>query len=113
LVGGKKVVGIASLELIKCSVRWQEGSDSEEESNQDAGASRKPQKRARGKIQNNTSKELVGQFPDLSQSQSFASSYGCLSLLKKRRSGGNPLSLSLCVHVRIWVVWPFVLKIEI
>lgn len=92
-------MGIASLELIECSVSWQEGSDSEEESNEDAGASRKPQKRARGKTLNNTSKELVGQFPDLSRSQSFASSYGCLSLLKKRRSGGNPCALSLSVHM--------------
>jgi hypothetical protein len=99
LLREKKVVGIASLELIKCSVSWQEGSDSEEESNEDGGASRKPQKRARGKIQNNTSKELVGQFSDLSRSQSFASSYGCLSILKKRRSGGNPCVLSLSLSL--------------
>uniref|UniRef100_A0A2N9IY91 HTH myb-type domain-containing protein n=1 Tax=Fagus sylvatica TaxID=28930 RepID=A0A2N9IY91_FAGSY len=66
------------------------GSDSEQESNEGAEASRKPQKRARVKIQNNTSKGLDGHFPDVSLSQSVASSYGCLSLLKKRRSGIKP-----------------------
>ncbi|XP_059445242.1 protein ALWAYS EARLY 3 isoform X2 [Corylus avellana] len=86
--GTASVVGLIAMMTDHYSVL--EGSDSEEESNGDAGASRKPQKRARGKIQNNTSKELVGHFPDLSRSQSFASSYGCLSLLKKRRSGIKP-----------------------
>lgn len=80
----------------------QGGSDSEQESNEGAEASRKPQKRARVKTQNNTSKGLDGNFPDVSRSQSVASSYGCLSLLKKRRSGGKKdfacaLSLSLCM----------------
>lgn len=78
---------IKPIELIIYFLRWQEGSDSEEESNEGAEASRKPQKRARGKVQNSTSKELVGHFPELSRSHSIASSYGCLSLLKKRRSG--------------------------
>lgn len=86
--GTASVVGLIAMMTDHYSVL--EGSDSEEESNEDAGASRKPQKRARGKTLNNTSKELVGQFPDLSRSQSFASSYGCLSLLKKRRSGIKP-----------------------
>ncbi|XP_062175130.1 protein ALWAYS EARLY 3 isoform X2 [Alnus glutinosa] len=86
--GTASVVGLIAMMTDHYSVL--EGSDSEEESNEDAGASRKPQKRARGKIQNNTSKELVGQFSDLSRSQSFASSYGCLSILKKRRSGIKP-----------------------
>ena len=72
----------------------QGGSDSEQESNEGAEASRKPQKRARVKIQNNTSKGLDGHFPDVS-----ASSYGCLSLLKKRRSGGKKIMLVLCVCV--------------
>ncbi|XP_030974090.1 protein ALWAYS EARLY 3 isoform X1 [Quercus lobata] len=66
------------------------GSDSEQESNEGAEVSRKPQKRARVKTQNNTSKGLDGNFPDVSRSQSVASSYGCLSLLKKRRSGIKP-----------------------
>lgn len=86
--GTASVVGLIAMMTDHYSVL--EGSDSEEESNEDAGVSRKPQKRARGKIQNNTPKELVGQFPELSRSQSFASSYGCLSLLKKRRSGIKP-----------------------
>ena len=77
----------------------QGGSDSEQESNEGAEASRKPQKRARVKIQNNTSKGLDGHFPDVSMSQSVASSYGCLSLLKKRRSGGKKIMLVLCVCV--------------
>ncbi|XP_015892697.3 protein ALWAYS EARLY 3 isoform X1 [Ziziphus jujuba] len=66
------------------------GSDSEQESNDGTGASHKPQKRARGQFQSNTSKGLDEHFPDVSQSQSVASSNGCLSLLKKRRSGIMP-----------------------
>ncbi|XP_058107388.1 protein ALWAYS EARLY 2-like [Magnolia sinica] len=66
-----------------------EGSDSERESNDGVGASRKPQKRGRGKFKANSSKGSDGPFPDLLQHQSIASSYGCLSLLKKKRSGGT------------------------
>ncbi|KAK3038983.1 hypothetical protein RJ639_027468 [Escallonia herrerae] len=62
------------------------GSDSEQESN-DAGPSRKLQKRAPSKLQHNTSKE--SDVRSISQSEAVASSYGCLPLLKKRRSGGN------------------------
>ncbi|KAI8002837.1 Protein ALWAYS EARLY 3 [Camellia lanceoleosa] len=64
-----------------------EGSDSEQESNDGIGTSRKSQKRVRGKIRPNTSKGSDGQF--LSYSQPVASSSGCLPLLKKKRSGGS------------------------
>ncbi|XP_055818262.1 protein ALWAYS EARLY 3-like [Solanum dulcamara] len=58
-------------------------SDSEQESNEDAGTSRKPQKRARGKVHPNISKtsEMT--------SSALAASHGCLTLLKKKRSGGS------------------------
>ncbi|MCD7445995.1 hypothetical protein HAX54_024699 [Datura stramonium] len=58
-------------------------SDSEQESNEDAGASRKPQKRARVKIQPNISKTSELASPTL------ATTHGCLTLLKKKRSGGS------------------------
>ncbi|KAF2310984.1 hypothetical protein GH714_018913 [Hevea brasiliensis] len=62
-----------------------EDSDSEQETNEPVVAPRKPQKSARG------TKELDASLvPDLVQSQSAASNYGCLSLLKKRRSGSRP-----------------------
>ncbi|XP_011071459.1 protein ALWAYS EARLY 3 [Sesamum indicum] len=63
------------------------GSDSDQESNDGAGSSRKTQKRARGKVQPTTSKATDEQL--VSHSQSVASNYGCLSLLKKKRSGGS------------------------
>ncbi|KAM3357901.1 protein ALWAYS EARLY 3 isoform X1 [Capsicum galapagoense] len=58
-------------------------SDSEQESNEDAGTSRKPQKRAWGKVHPNISKtsEMT--------SSALAASHGCLTLLKKKRSGGS------------------------
>ncbi|CAI9762702.1 unnamed protein product [Fraxinus pennsylvanica] len=63
------------------------GSDSEQESNDGAGSSRNPQKRARGKLQPTTSKALDVQF--LSHSQTVSPNNGCLSVLKKKRSGGS------------------------
>ncbi|KAH6832949.1 DNA binding protein [Perilla frutescens var. hirtella] len=63
------------------------GSDSDQESNDGAGSSRKNQKRARGKVQPTTSKASDDQF--VSNSQVTAPDYGCLSLLKKKRSGGS------------------------
>lgn len=63
----------------------QEGTDSEQESNDGVGVPRKPHKRTRGKLHPNTARNIS----DVSHSQSVASSYGCLSLLKKRRSGGK------------------------
>lgn len=65
----------------------QERSESEQESLDDAGTSRKPRKLARGKLRNDASKGLEGHIPDISQSRSIASD-GCLSLLKNRRTGG-------------------------
>lgn len=61
--------------------------DSEQESNDGAGTSRKPQKRHQGKVHASTSKGSDGRF--LSQSLTVASNYGCLSLLKKKRTGGS------------------------
>ncbi|CAL5393210.1 unnamed protein product [Camellia sinensis] len=79
--GTASVVGlIAMMTDHYCNL---EGSDSDQESNDATVTSRKPQKRARG----NTSKGSDGRF--LSRSQPVASSSGCLSLLKKRRSGGT------------------------
>ncbi|KAL6009859.1 hypothetical protein ACLOJK_000290 [Asimina triloba] len=69
--------------------REEDGSDSERESNDGLGVSRKTQKRGRGKYKPNSSKGSDGPFPDLLQHQSLTSTYGCLSLLKKKRSGGN------------------------
>ncbi|KAJ8539716.1 hypothetical protein K7X08_013968 [Anisodus acutangulus] len=54
-------------------------SDSEQESNEDAGTSRKPQKCARVKV----SKTSEAASPTL------AATHGCLALLKKKRSGGS------------------------
>ncbi|XP_059280629.1 protein ALWAYS EARLY 3 [Lycium ferocissimum] len=58
-------------------------SDSEQESNEDAGTPRKPQKRPRGKVHPNISKTSEMASPAL------AASHGCLTLLKKKRSGGS------------------------
>ncbi|KAK4379985.1 hypothetical protein RND71_001847 [Anisodus tanguticus] len=58
-------------------------SDSEEESNEDAGTSRKPQKRAWGKVHPNIFKTSEMASPAL------AASHGCLTSLKKKPSGGS------------------------
>ncbi|XP_062185503.1 protein ALWAYS EARLY 2-like isoform X3 [Phragmites australis] len=63
-----------------------DGSNSERESNDSPKTSRKPQKRGRAKFQS-VSKTSDTRYPDLLQSQPASSSYGCLSLLKKKRSG--------------------------
>ncbi|KAL0367695.1 UNVERIFIED_CONTAM: protein ALWAYS EARLY 3 [Sesamum radiatum] len=63
------------------------GTDSDQESNDGAGSSRKTQKRARGKLHPTTSKSTDEQL--VSHSQTIASNYGCLSLLKKKRPGGS------------------------
>ncbi|KAI3459287.1 hypothetical protein Pfo_015950 [Paulownia fortunei] len=63
------------------------GSDSDQESNDGAGSSRKTQKRVRGKVQPATSKASDDQF--VLHSHTVAPDYGCLSLLKKKRSGGS------------------------
>ncbi|KAJ1387434.1 SANT/Myb domain [Sesbania bispinosa] len=72
--GTASVVGLIAMMTDHYNVL--EGSDSERESN-DAPGSRKPVKRKREKVQLSVSKDPV-------QSQSIASSDGCLSLLKKR-----------------------------
>ncbi|KAJ4967952.1 hypothetical protein NE237_014653 [Protea cynaroides] len=84
--GTASVVGLTAMMTDHYNVL--EGNDSDRESNDVSVISRKPQKRARGKFQLNVSKP-DGKFPDLLHSQSISSSYGCLSLLKKRRSGGS------------------------
>lgn len=63
-----------------------EGSDSDQENHDGAGSSRKTPKRARGKVQLPAPKASEEKFA--SQSPITASDYGCLSLLKKKRSGG-------------------------
>lgn len=65
-----------------------EGSDSEQESNDASRTYRKTPKRGRGKFRL-MSKGSDGPYPDLLQYQAASSSYGCLSLLKWRRSGGS------------------------
>lgn len=84
--GTASVVGLIAMMTDHYSVL--EGSDSEQESNDGVGISRKP-KRAHGKPQPNMNRGSEKHFVDVSHSQSVASSYGCLSLLKKRRSGEN------------------------
>lgn len=74
-------------------------SDSELESNGGTGPSQKPQKRARV-----TKGSEAPPVLDLLQSQPAASNYGCLSLLKKRRSGRkisppDSLSLYACMDI--------------
>ncbi|GAB4851258.1 hypothetical protein Ancab_030555 [Ancistrocladus abbreviatus] len=85
--GTASVVGLIAMMTDHYSVL--EGSDSEQESNYGAGTSRKSQKHGGGKLRSSTSKGPDSHFTDVSQSQAAASSYGCLSLLKKKRSGGS------------------------
>ncbi|KAJ0985772.1 hypothetical protein J5N97_004128 [Dioscorea zingiberensis] len=63
-----------------------EASNSDHESNDVSRTPRKAQQRSRGKFKL-VSKGSDGNSPDLLQNQSGSSSYGCLSLLKKKRSG--------------------------
>ncbi|XP_017218646.1 protein ALWAYS EARLY 3 isoform X3 [Daucus carota subsp. sativus] len=63
------------------------GSDSEQESNEGAGTSRKFQKRSQAKAQPKTSKGSEGRLT--TSSQAIAPSYDYLPLLKKKRSGGT------------------------
>ncbi|KAH0994839.1 hypothetical protein GBA52_018703 [Prunus armeniaca] len=80
--GTASVVGLKAMMTDHYNVM--EGSDSERESNDALGFSRKPQKRKLGKDQLNASKDVF-------QSHSNASHEGCLSLLKRRRlDGGQP-----------------------
>ncbi|KAM5569028.1 hypothetical protein ABKV19_016514 [Rosa sericea] len=81
--GTASVIGLTAMMCDYYSML--ERSDSEQESIDDAGTSRKPRKLARGKLRNDASKGLEGHIPDISQSRSIASD-GCLSLLKNRRT---------------------------
>ncbi|KAF9607392.1 hypothetical protein IFM89_034625 [Coptis chinensis] len=84
--GTASVVGLIAMMTDHYSIME---SESERESNDEPETSRKPQKRARGKLRSNVSKGSDENSPDLLRSQSVASNYGCLSLLKKKRSGGS------------------------
>lgn len=75
---------------------WQEGSDSERESNDASSIPQKSQKRKRGKHQLGASKE------DGLMSWSMASTDGCLSLLKRVRSDGNTLLFRLVQKEQIF-----------
>ncbi|BBH06552.1 DIRP domain-containing protein [Prunus dulcis] len=80
--GTASVVGLKAMMTDHYNVM--EGSDSERESNDASGFSRKPQKRKLGKDQLSASKDVF-------QLHSSASHEGCLSLLKRRRlDGGQP-----------------------
>ncbi|XP_024958480.1 protein ALWAYS EARLY 3 isoform X2 [Citrus sinensis] len=70
------------------------GSDGEQESDEATGSSQKSQKCAGGKFQNPPPKGSDGPSPDLLNFQSAAPNYGCLSLLKKRRSGSRPRAVA-------------------
>ncbi|KAK8623864.1 hypothetical protein V6N13_065226 [Hibiscus sabdariffa] len=84
--GTASVVGLIAMMTDHYSVMG--GSDSEQESNEGMGVSRKPQKRTRGKLQDQPSKSLDKPLPDLLQFHS--SSSVCMSLLKRRRSESRP-----------------------
>lgn len=86
--GTASVVGLIAMMTDHYSVL--EGSDSEQESNEDTESCQKPQKRGRGKFQDQSSKASDGSYTDLLQFHSATSNYGCLSLLKKKRSGSRP-----------------------
>ncbi|GMH20039.1 hypothetical protein Nepgr_021880 [Nepenthes gracilis] len=85
--GTASVVGLIAMMTDHYSVLG--GSDSEQESNDGVGTSRKPQKHGRAALRSGTNRGSDAHFPDISQSQTAASSYGCLSMLKKRRSGSG------------------------
>ena len=76
---------------------WQARTDSEQESNDGAGTSRKPQKRAPAKIQPSASKGSEGL--SLFHPQAVGSNYGGLTLLKKKRSGGMMMCLKLILSI--------------
>lgn len=65
----------------------QEERDSELERNDGVGTSRKPKKHVPRKVQKSTSKGSVDRFG--LHLDAVSSDYGCLPLLKKKRSGGK------------------------
>lgn len=85
--GTASVVGLIAMMTDHYNIM--EGSESERESNDEPGVSRKRQKRGRAKFKSHASKGLDDHAPDLLRSHSVASNYGCLSLLKKKRTGGS------------------------
>lgn len=85
--GTASVIGLTAMMCDYYSML--ERSESEQESIDGAGTSRKPRKLARGKLRSDVSKGLEGHIPDISQARSIASD-GCLSLLKNRRTGIRP-----------------------
>ncbi|KAM0992063.1 hypothetical protein ACFX2I_010327 [Malus domestica] len=78
--GTASVVGLKAMMTDHYSVM--EGSDSERESNDALGFSRKPQKRKLGKDQPSVSKDVFHSHPS-------ASLEGCLSLVKRRKLDGD------------------------
>ncbi|GMJ02051.1 ARABIDOPSIS THALIANA ALWAYS EARLY 3, ALWAYS EARLY 3 [Hibiscus trionum] len=84
--GTASVVGLIAMMTDHYSVMG--GSESEQESNEGMGVSRKPHKRSRGKLRDQPSKSLDNPLPDLLQFHSSASS--CMSLLKRKRSESRP-----------------------
>lgn len=85
--GTASVVGLIAMMTDHYNIM--EGSESERESNDEPGVSRKRQKRGRGKFKSNVSKGSDDHAPDLLRSYSIAPNYGCLPLWKKKRSGGS------------------------
>ncbi|KAK4855475.1 hypothetical protein QYF36_007763 [Acer negundo] len=90
--GTASVVGLIAMMTDHYGVL--EGSDSEQESDEGTEASLKSQKRVGGKLLKQSSKGSDGPFPDLLQFQSATSNYGCMSLLKKKRSESRPRAVA-------------------
>lgn len=86
-------------------IQSQAGSDSDQESNDGVGSSRKTHKRARGKVQlPPTTKATDEQF--VSHSPIIGPNYGCLPLLKKKRSGG----MSESKKINMWYMHNYVFE---
>ncbi|XP_024986896.1 protein ALWAYS EARLY 2 isoform X2 [Cynara cardunculus var. scolymus] len=83
--GTASVVGFIAM-MTDYYSNMEEG-DSEHERNDGVETSRKPQKRLQRKVHETTSKGSVERFR--SHPDAVPSDYGCLSLLKKKRSGGS------------------------
>ncbi|GAB2249231.1 hypothetical protein Droror1_Dr00012590 [Drosera rotundifolia] len=85
--GTASVVGLIAMMTDHYSIM--DGTNSEQESNDGVGPSRKPQKRSRGKVRSATTRVLQENFPDSSQSHAAPSSPVYLSLLKKKQPGAT------------------------
>ncbi|KAK2646186.1 hypothetical protein Ddye_021381 [Dipteronia dyeriana] len=90
--GTASVVGLIAMMTDHYGVL--EGSDSEQVSDEGTEASPKSQKRVGGKLLKQSTKGSDGPFPDLLQFQSATSNYGCMSLLKKKRSESRPRAVA-------------------